>query len=65
MDCLDCKYCKVNISKRTLRCREGHWVYDNLMEKHISLGDLEAETLRIKPRKLFLQGKNCRDMDLL
>ena len=62
MDCLDCKHCRIRSKEKILICKAGHWQLDNLTEKSIILGQLEIETLHIKPRKLFLMGRKCEDM---
>ena len=61
-DCLDCKHCKVTVSKGILRCTAGHWQKANLNEKIIRLTKEENHHLRIKWREIFIQGEKCLDM---
>ncbi len=62
MDCLDCKHCKVIVSKMILRCKKNHWVKNDESEKVIKLREMEGKTLRIEWRNTFAQGEKCADM---
>jgi len=63
MDCLDCKLCKVIVSRGILRCRGGHWRNEtDGKEKIIKLTANEAHTLRIGWRNLFIFGERCSSM---
>ncbi len=61
-DCLDCKHCKINISKKILRCKRGHWLKANEDEKILKLNHTEASTLHITWRNIFAQGRKCYDL---
>ncbi len=63
MDCLDCKRCKVTVSRGILRCRAGHWRKEtNGEERIIKLTLQEMKTLHIAWRNTFLLGMKCSSM---
>lgn len=74
--CKDCKFCKINLSKKTLRCMPGidehgndksHWRKDNEdgNEEHIFKLDLSNEFLKknikLNHRKVFEMAEKCED----
>ena len=63
MDCLDCKNCRVTVSKGILRCRAGHWRKEtDGQEKVVKLTMNELNTLHISWRNVFVFGERCSSM---
>lgn len=71
--CEDCKFCKVNIKKLTIRCMpgvdehgndKGHWRKDGGAEEHIFKLDSSNELLKkikLNHRKIFEMAEKCED----
>ena len=62
MDCLDCRHCKVTVSKGILRCKAGHWLKNDGTEKVIILRIKEFKTLHFEWRNTFNAGSRCCSM---
>lgn len=63
--CSDCKFCKINISQKTLRCSKGGWSGGKGKEKIfiVSKNEVQENGIKIYPRDTFKEALRCPNFE--
>jgi hypothetical protein len=65
--CMDCLHCKIQVSKKTLRCTLRHWQDFGLGREiyTINYDEVGKTYMKIRDRKVFGAAISCKDYEAM